>query len=179
MGTYFNQFGPYYIVPGIQGGPVANPDNAFAQQNDPFAPAWALPEFIYLEPGEASNVAETDPAPPAFNVDYGVNSTGAFWWRMQGLLNPLAPQFTSYNTASFTVGQLNVFNVQAIGNPIPSLTASVLPPGITFVDKGNGIGVLSGTPTEDGAFTITFEAVNGDQYGASTSQFFTLTLLQV
>jgi hypothetical protein len=80
-----------------------------------------------------------------------------------------APAITSANTALFTEGSEGSFPVTATGYPTPTITESgTLPEGVTF-----GGGVLSGTPTQDGVYTISFEASNE---AGSTVQSFTLTV---
>jgi hypothetical protein len=55
-----NAGGPYYVIPGKQGGSVSNPVN--------------------------TNVNQTDPAAPPFNVEYDVTSTETYWLFAQGKL---------------------------------------------------------------------------------------------
>lgn len=58
-----------------------------------------------------------------------------------------APLITSSNAATFQVGVAGSFTVTTTGTPTPALSESVtLPGGLTFADKGNGTGSLSGTP---------------------------------
>jgi hypothetical protein len=60
--------------------------------------------------------------------------------------------------------------VTATGNPAPTVTESgTLPNGVTFSN-----GVLSGTPTVGGVFTMTLTAANG--VGSNAVQSFTLTV---
>jgi hypothetical protein len=81
-----------------------------------------------------------------------------------------APSITSANSTTFTEGTAGSFPVSATGFPSPTITESgALPEGVTF----NG-GVLSGTPTQDGIYTISFEAANG--VGSNAVQSFTLTV---
>jgi hypothetical protein len=82
-----------------------------------------------------------------------------------------SPAITSPDEATFTEGVAGSFAVSATGTPAPTITKwGTLPTGVTFSD-----GVLSGTPTQIGAFQITFTAENG--IGADSTQQFTLTVL--
>lgn len=70
-----------------------------------------------------------------------------------------SPVITSANSTTFTFGVANSFTVTATGIPTPTLTASgTLPTGVIF---NPSTGVLSGTPTQSGTFSITFTASNG------------------
>ncbi|MGH9513304.1 MAG: beta strand repeat-containing protein [Terriglobales bacterium] len=88
-----------------------------------------------------------------------------------------APVITSPNNVTFTVGTASSFNVTATGTPSPALTKTgTLPPGISFVDNGNGIGKLSGTPAAgaNGTYIITLTAHNA--ISPDSKQNFTLTV---
>ena len=88
-----------------------------------------------------------------------------------------APAFTSADAATFTVGVAESFTVTTTGFPTPALTqGGTLPPGISFVDNGNGTGTLGGTVTTGpgGVFPLTFTASNG--VGTAAVQPFTLTV---
>ena len=62
------------------------------------------------------------------------------------------------------------------GSPTASLAETVaLPSGLTFVDKGDGTGILSGTPSGAGTFTLTFTANDG--LDPVVSQTFTLSII--
>jgi hypothetical protein len=75
---------------------------------------------------------------------------------------PLAPQIVSANSVSFTDEVLNSFSVETTGTPTPSIVRTgTLPAGVTFVDNGNGTGLLSGTPSVLGIYPLTFTAANG------------------
>jgi hypothetical protein len=83
-----------------------------------------------------------------------------------------APTITSGSSTSFTEGTEGSFTVTATGTPTPTLSeAGTLPEGVTF---NPATGVLSGTPTQDGVFDITFSASNG--VGSDAVQSFTLTV---
>ena len=88
-----------------------------------------------------------------------------------------APAITSANNTAFTVGTPGSFAVITTGFPTPTLTETgALPAGVTFLDNGNGVGTLSGTPAAGtgGTFPITFTATNG--VGTPALQTFTLTV---
>jgi hypothetical protein len=79
------------------------------------------------------------------------------------------PAITSAASATFTEGSTGSFTVTASGVPSPTLTESgTLPNGVEFKD-----GVLSGTPTQEGVYAISFTATN--EVGFAT-QSFTLTM---
>jgi hypothetical protein len=81
------------------------------------------------------------------------------------------PAITSGSATTFTEGKEGNFPVTASGLPTPTLTEEgALPKGVKF---DSATGVLSGTPTQEGTFQITFTASNS--VGFST-QSFTLTV---
>jgi hypothetical protein len=82
------------------------------------------------------------------------------------------PEITSAQSTTFSEGSEGSFTVTASGTPKPTLTESgALPKGVSF-DAATG--VLSGTPTQEGVYTIDFEASNG--VGSPAVQSFTLTV---
>ncbi len=84
----------------------------------------------------------------------------------------IAPAVTSAASTTFTEGSEGHFTVTATGSPTPTLSESgTLPSGVTF---NAATGVLSGTPSQTGEFTITFTASNG--VGAPATQSFKLTV---
>ena len=91
------------------------------------------------------------------------------------------PQITSANEAAFEVGVFSSYTVTTSGFPNPTITeVGTLPPGITFVDNGDGTATLSGTPnpnTVGGVFTFTITANNGLLPNAT--QTFTLLIQPV
>jgi len=105
------------------------------------------------------------------NSGNGAASIGGGW--CVNITAGVAPAITSANNTTFVEGIAGSFNVTTTGSPTPSLTqAGALPGGVTFVDNHNGTGTLSGTPTANGVFPITFSASNG----TTVTQSFTLTV---
>ena len=83
-----------------------------------------------------------------------------------------APVITSANHTTFTTGSAGSFTVTASGYPVPTFSETgTLPAGVSF---NSTTGVLSGTPTASGSFSITMGANNG--IGSDASQSFTLTV---
>jgi len=83
-----------------------------------------------------------------------------------------AAAITSANSATFTEGADGHFAVTATGTPTPALSESgTLPEGVKFDAE---TGVLSGTPTQEGTYDVTFSANNG--VGKEATQSFTLTI---
>lgn len=82
------------------------------------------------------------------------------------------PAITSAGAVTFNLGAKGSFQVTATGSPAPTLSESgALPEGVAF-DPSSG--ELSGTPTQQGVFSITITAANGA--GANAVQHFTLTV---
>ncbi len=83
-----------------------------------------------------------------------------------------APAITSSDEATVLEGQAVDFTATATGTPAPTITESgTLPAGVEF---NTATHKLSGTPTQEGVFHITFEAANGA--GTNAVQQFTLTV---
>ena len=90
-----------------------------------------------------------------------------------------APVFKSKAKDLVHTGTLFSYPITtAYGYPIPTLTSSALPSGISLVDNHNGTGSLTGTPapTTGGVYSITITATNG--VGAPVNQTFALTVYQ-
>jgi hypothetical protein len=85
------------------------------------------------------------------------------------------PAFTSAAAVTETAGTAFTFTVATSGGyPVPKLTATGLPSGVSFADAGNGTGALSGTTAVGaGTYSLTLTAANA---GGSVSQSFTLTV---
>jgi large repetitive protein len=90
------------------------------------------------------------------------------------------PAITSVASTTFTTGIAGTFTITTRGGPYPVLSKTgALPPGVSFVDNGNGTATLSGTPAAGTGgvynFTIT-AAANG--FGSDVTQSFVLTINQ-
>jgi hypothetical protein len=87
------------------------------------------------------------------------------------------PSITSANATTFKVGTFGSFTVTT-GGTTPSLAdwRHRAASNLSFVDQGDGTGILSGTPTagKGGQYAITFTATNSA--GSSPAQNFTLTV---
>ena len=90
-----------------------------------------------------------------------------------------APTIVSAPTVTFTPGTARSFTVATTGFPVPTLTQSgALPAGLTFVDNGNGTGVLQGIAAAGtaGIYALQFTAANSL---ASVVQNFTLNVRDI
>jgi acetyl esterase len=84
-----------------------------------------------------------------------------------------APTITSRDHHRFREGTAGTFTVKAKADPTATLVESgALPAGVTFVDQGDGRGVLGGTPETGtaGTYPITLAASNGG-YPDAVQQF--------
>jgi hypothetical protein len=95
------------------------------------------------------------------------------------LLADTAPSFTSATSVTFPQGIRDTFTIITTGIPVPKITRSgKLPPGVKFVDNGDGTATLSGRPGNGnghlGDYTLTFTASNG--VAPNATQTFTLTV---
>ena len=89
------------------------------------------------------------------------------------------PAITSATSTTFTAGAAGTFTVTTAAFPRPGLSESgALPPGVTFVDNGNGTATLAGTPGagSGGVYVLTITADNG--IAPPAIQTFTLTVAQ-
>ncbi len=88
------------------------------------------------------------------------------------------PTITSSGGTNFPAGTSGSFLVVATGSPTPTIGESgALPPGVTFVDNGNGTATLAGTPAASaaGAYHLTITADNG--IGPAVTESFTLDVV--
>ena len=86
-----------------------------------------------------------------------------------------APTITSAGNTTFIENTAATFTVTTTGFPVPALSKSgALPPGVNFLDNGNGTATLSGTATATGTFPLTITAANG--FAPNAVQSFTLTV---
>jgi large repetitive protein len=85
----------------------------------------------------------------------------------------------SAHHATFTVGQAGTFTVTSTGVPNCALSETgALPPGVTFIDNGDGTATLAGTPGagSGGAYPFTITATNG--VSPPATEPFILSVLQ-
>ena len=129
-----------------------------------------LPSGVTFTPGTlllAGTPTQTGSFPLVFTASNGVGSavTQNFTLSVNG-----APSITSANTAMFRRTLGTTFQVVMTGFPAPtvSVTTGVLPNGLTL----SAAGLLSGTPTQGGAFPVTLTATNGTLPNAT--QIFTV-----
>jgi hypothetical protein len=79
-------------------------------------------------------------------------------------INPPPPVITSPTSANGTVGVAFSYQITATNNPT-SFNATGLPPGLTV---NTGTGLISGTPTTAGTYTVTISATNAGGTGSAT-----------
>jgi len=95
-----------------------------------------------------------------------------------------APTITSANTTTFAIGALSTFTITTTGTPAASINpAGPLPPGVNFLDNGDGTATISGTPlagtgsplvSTAGLYPVTITVNNGV---GTASQAFTLAVM--
>ena len=138
-----------------------------------FSETGALPGGVTLN---AAGVLSGTPAAGTGGV-YSISVTasdaaGASTAQTFTLTVDQAPAITSAASTTFTTGTAGSFTVTATGYPAPKFTRTgTLPTGVTF---NTTTGVLGGTPSKTGTYTLTFAATNS--VGTSAAQTFTLTV---
>ena len=88
---------------------------------------------------------------------------------------PQAAMITSAASTTFVAGAAGTFLVTATGGSTPVISESgALPPGVKFVDNGNGTATIAGSPAANaaGTYQITITAAAGA--GAAATQVFDL-----
>jgi hypothetical protein len=99
---------------------------------------------------------------------------------------PMPPRFASATTATATVGTPFSFTVLTSALPVPTIKKlRKLPPGLHFVNNGNGTATLSGTPSDQssGTYKLRFRAtVKSGKVKSGTTKYvatqpFTLVVL--
>jgi len=140
----------------------------------------ALPTGVtFLDNGDGTGTLSGTPAagtatsyPLTFSAHNGV---GADAVQSFVLTVHQAAAISSAASARFVVGSPGSFPVTSTGDPVPALTeVGALPPGVTFVDNGDGTASLAGTPGAGSAtsYTVTITAHNG--VGSDAQQPFIL-----
>ncbi|MFZ7088828.1 beta strand repeat-containing protein [Curtobacterium sp. RRHDQ10] len=89
-----------------------------------------------------------------------------------------APAFTSSDGTRVVAGRSLSFPVTTTGTPVATLTrsGSAFPSWLTFTDRGDGTGVLSGTAPVDAAGTASFTLRASNGFAPDATQAFTLTV---
>jgi len=85
-----------------------------------------------------------------------------------------APVITSAASTTFMAGQAGSFLVRATGSPTAAISETgALPPGVTFVNNGDGTATLTAAPAANlaGTFQLRITAANG--VGTAATQDFT------
>ena len=88
----------------------------------------------------------------------------------------VTPSISSSSNVTFAEGVAGTFSVTSSGYPVPTLTLiGSPPPGITFVDNGDGTGTFSGTPTDTTSlvYPVTLEA---SSTAGTTTQSMTISV---
>ncbi|MBL8524418.1 MAG: CHRD domain-containing protein [Betaproteobacteria bacterium] len=169
---------------------VSNPASTAANTTDygsgttdtlPLAPATGiLISTLFLAPQSTANAASytisLDPSLAVAGIDQdgacGAGASPPMDVAISAsftLIKAASPQFTSENSATFTVGFAGNFQVQVAGNPSPTLNLmGSLPIGVSF---SNGSGILGGTPVLNtvGTYPLTISAANGVMPDANQS----------
>jgi hypothetical protein len=127
-----------------------------------------LPNGVSFAGGVLSGTPTQDGSyPVTFTAHNGAGSDAVQSFTLDVVAGP---SISSAAGTTFTEGAPGTFTVTAVGNPSPTITESGdLPNGVSFAG-----GVLSGTPTQDGTYPLTFTAHNG--VGSDAVQSFTLTV---
>jgi len=137
------------------------PGLSFADQGDGSARISGTPTAAAAPPAQSQNY------PITLEADNGVGH--ASQTLTIKVTNPgSAPSFASADNAPFTTGAAGSFIVSTSGAPTAALSVSgELPPGLTFLDRGDGTAKVSGTPTNAAAppaqsvnYPVTVEAEN-------------------
>jgi hypothetical protein len=87
------------------------------------------------------------------------------------------PVITSKSSTTFTLDSPRKFSVTTTGFPAPALTETgALPPGVTFIDNGNGTAILAGTAKADAGDSFPITITAGNTVGTNAVQNFTLNV---
>ncbi len=170
---------------------AADPDaihNSFLEIHAKSLPTW----LTFSDHGEGSAVLSGTPSSDDIGVHAvelevtdldGFSNTQTFTIKAAFFNDP--PSFVSTRVAEATEGEIYTYNFMAtdpdtIHGDTLTITAPTLPDWLSLDDKGNGTGILFGTPTnEDVGDDHAVELVVTDLGGLSDKQNFTITVKNV
>jgi uncharacterized protein (TIGR03118 family) len=113
--------------------------------------------------------------PITITATNGVGTTATQSFTLTITSAPLAPDFSSAASTTFTAGTPGSFTVTTTGNPTDAISTTALPTGVTLVDNQNNSATLASTASAAaGVYTFTITASNG--VGTAATQSFTLTI---
>jgi hypothetical protein len=148
------------------------------QCNGTQAQAWSINSSVGTITSTQSGLCLADKNNKTKNLNqiwmYTCNGSAGQQWKATVASAPVtvAPAITSASSTSFTEGTAGSFTVTDTGTPTPTLSETgTLPTGVTFSPSN---GLLSGTSTESGTYSITLTANNG--VSPNAVQNFTLTV---
>ena len=193
--TQENQVMNFVLTPSAETHSYSTPHDATLAQpapgvlaSDPGADA--LTAVLASGPSHAANFSLNSDGSFTYKPAPGFAGTDSFTYRAKnqsgGMSAPtkvtitvvgVAPDITSADAATFTVGKRGTFSIKSTGIPTPRITkASGLPKGLAFHAKKDGTAEISGSPKPGthGTYKVTLTAANGQTPNAT--QQLTLTI---
>ena len=155
------------------GGPIPTLTDVITPQNQGGLPNGSNVTWnnnVGLGTGTLTGKAPTASGSYSVATITATNGVGSPVSQVYTLVVGVPPAITSAAQVSEIPGSTFSFNVTTSGSPAPSLSATGLPAGVTFVDNGSGGATLSGTaPSTLGNYPITISASN--DLGTATQNF--------
>jgi len=138
----------------------------------------ALPAGVTFKDNHdgTGTLAGTPTVKGTFKVTFGGSNSLGSASQAFALTVGTGPTIKSSASVTFTAGKAASFEVDTAGIPAPAITlAGALPPGLTFMDRGDGSGILSGIPTKGGSYPLTVTAASA---AGTATQTLTVTVNQ-